>query len=113
MEVKDIMITKLTNKEKMIANIIFILEHKTSKEQKKKLKDRGYIIQYFEGEERYESYAKYRINMNIFNGKGNKELNELYMDIIREFGNDWLEYDNSTEDITVDDNGVAWVNEKG
>ena len=107
------MITKLTNKEKMIANIAFILEHKTNKNQKDKLKDRGYIIKYFEGGEKYDDYARYRVNMKIFDGKGNKELNELYMDIIREFGSDWLEYDNSTEDIIVDDNGIAWVNEKG
>ena len=97
------MITKLTNKEKMIANIIFILEYKTNKKQQDKLIGRGYLF------ESKDYTNRVRVNMKIFNGKGNKELNEMYMDILREFASDWIEYDNSTQDITIDNDGVAWV----
>jgi len=97
------MVTKLSNKEKMIANIIFILEYKTTKKQQDKLIGRGYLF------ESKDYLNRVRVNMKIFNGKGNKELNEMYMDILREFGSDWIEYDNSTQDITIDNDGIAWV----
>lgn len=105
------MITRLTTKEKMIANIIFMLEHKCTDAQKHLLVQRGYLLKFETEENPYKYTCRHIVNMDIFDGKGVKELNEMYMDVLREFGGGWTEYENSTESISVDANGVAWTRE--